>query len=239
MYVYIWKRKTGEPFYVGMTKTTRRTNPLNVGGRNWLCKNILHEIGAKNVVIELHIVDTVEEAQKLEQELILKYGRIQLQTGTLTNLRPGGDGSHGMSLEGKASVSAHMRLNNPMNNPETRAKATARMHDPDVQIKLRGNNNASKRPEVREKLLAKWQDPEYRERQRAAKVGKPIHSDEAKEKRRQKLLDPTNPMRKYHKVLNSDPTIKAKRVATLRSPEVQAKISAALKLSWAKRKGLI
>ena len=180
----------------------------------------------------------MEEAQNLERELILKYGRIQLETGTLTNLKIGGDGVHGMSDAGRASLSEHMRLNNPMHNAEARAKATARMYDPDVQKKLR-NNNPAKRPEVQAKIRAKWADPEYKERQRVAKLGKPIHSNESKEKRRQKLLDPTNPMREYHKVLNSDPAIKAKRVATLRSPEVQAKISAALKLSWAKRKGLI
>lgn len=237
MFVYIWKHNNS-PFYVGMSKTMRRTNPLNSGGRGWLCKQTLEKVGRKNVVVELHTVDTLEEAQELESRLIKLYGRIQHNNGTLTNLRPGGDGGFGMSEEGKASLSEHMRLNNPMKNPETRAKATARMHDPDVQEKLRTNNPA-KRPEVREKLLAKWQDPEYKERQRAAKAGKPIHSDEEKEKRRQRLLGPDNPMREYHKVLNSDPAIKAKRVERLRSPEVQAKISAALKLSWAKRKGLI
>lgn len=238
MFVYIWKHNNS-PFYVGMTKAIGRTNPLNAGGRGWLCQQTLEKVGRNNVIVEIHTVATEKEAQQLETALILEYGRIQLGTGPLTNLRPGGDGSSGMSEKGKASVRAHMRLNNPMKNPQTRAKATARMNDPDVKAKFTGDNNPAKRPEVREKLLAKWQDPEYKERQRAAKAGKPIHSDEEKEKRRQKLLDPTHPMREYHKVLNSDPVIKAKRVERLRSPEVQAKISAALKLSWAKRKGLI
>jgi hypothetical protein len=238
MFVYIWKHNDS-PFYVGMSKSIGRTNPLNAGGRGWFCKQTLKNIGAENVVVEVHTVLTEEEAKALEKELILKYGRIQLGTGTLTNLRSGGEGAHGMSEEGKASLSEHMRLNNPMKNPETRAKFKNRMNSPDVKILFTGDNNPSKRPEVREKLLAKWQDPEYKERQRAAKTGKPIHSDEEKEKRRQKLLDPAHPMREYHKVLNSDPAIKAKRVERLRSPEVQAKISASLKLSWAKRKGLI
>ena len=47
--------------------------------------------------------------------------------------------------------------------------------------------------------------------------------------KRARLLDPNNPMREYHKILNSDEKIKAKRVAALRSPETQAKISATLK----------
>lgn len=238
MFVYIWKYEES-PFYVGMTKAVGRTNPLNAGGRNWLCKQKLVEVGPKNVVIELHQVDSIEEGQKLECSLIERYGRIQLGNGPLTNLRSGGEGTASMSDKAKLKLSARMRENNPSKRPEVRAKLSARMNDPDVKARFTGNNNSSKRPEVREKLLAKWQDPEYKAAMIAKKKGRAIHSDESKEKRRQKLLDPTNPMREYHKVLNSDPTIKAKRVATLRSPEVQAKISAALKLSWAKRKGLI
>lgn len=238
MYVYVWKHN-GKPFYVGMSKTQRRTNPLNAGGRGWLCKQALAKIGPKNVVVELHMVDTVEEAQSLERSLIEKYGRIQLETGPLTNLKSGGDGSKGMSEAGRAATSKRMKENNPVHNPITRAKINFRMQDPDVQEKLRGDNNPAKRPEVRAKIKAKWDDHEFRAARVAEKVGRPIHSDEEKEKRRQKLLDPSNPMREYHKVLNSDPAIKEKRVAKLRSPEVQAKISAGLKLAWAKRKGLI
>jgi len=238
MYVYVWKHNS-VPFYVGMSKTMRRTDPLAANPRGWFCKQKLNEVGAGNVVVEIHSAPTLKDARQLECTLIEKYGRIQLGTGSLTNLRKGGDGRSSVSEEEKIKLSIRMKANNPMSNPETRAKAAARMKEPHVIAKFTGDNNPAKRPEVREKLLAKWQDPEYKERQRAAKAGKPIHSDEEKEKRRQRLLDPTNPMREYHKVLNSDPAIKAKRVERLRSPEVQAKISAALKLSWAKRKGLI
>ena len=238
MFVYVWKHND-TPFYVGLSKTERRSNPLNVGGRGWLCKQTLAKIGPKNVVVELHIVDTVEEAQLLERSLIEKYGRIQLETGPLTNLRAGGDGAKGMSDTGKLATSKRMTENNPMKNPVTRAKATARMNDPDVKAKFTGANNPAKRPEVQAKIRAKWADPVFREAQRQRKLGKPIHSDAAKEQRRKMLLDPKHPMRNSHVKLNTDPDIKAKRVAALRTPEVQAKISASLKLSWAKRKGLI
>ena len=238
MFVYVWKHNE-IPFYVGMTKSIGRTNPLNAGGRNWLCKQKIAEIGQKNVVIELHMVDTLEEAKALECSLIEKYGRIQLGNGTLTNLRAGGDGGHGMTKAGRLATSKRMKDNNPMKNPETRAKVTERMKSPEVVALFSGDNNPAKKPEVRAKLLAKWQEPEYREKQRLNKVGKPIHSEEEKEKRRQKLLDPNNPMREYHKTLNTDPEIKAKRVATLRTPEAKAKMSASLKAAWAKRKGLV
>ena len=238
MFVYIWKHNE-TPFYVGMTKAAGRTNPLNAGGRGWLCKQTLAKIGPKNVVVELHMVDTLEEAQKLERSLIEKYGIIQLETGPLTNLKPGGDGGGGMSDVGKASLSKRMLENNPMKNPTTRAKLNARMNDPDVKAKFTGANNPAKRPEVRVKLLAKWQEPEYKEKQRQNKLGRAIHSAEEKEVRKQALLDPNHPIHAFNKTLNSDPEIKAKRIAALRTPEVQAKISASLKLVWAKRKGLI
>jgi hypothetical protein len=238
MFVYVWKHND-TPFYVGMSKTQRRTNPLNAGGRGWLCKQTLAKIGPKNVVVELHTTDTIEEAQLLERSLIEKYGRIQLETGPLTNLKPGGDGSPGMTDAGRLATSKRMTENNPMKNPVTRAKATSRMNDPDVKEKFLGDNNPAKRPEVQAKIRAKWADPEYKEAQRQRKLGKPIHSEESKEARRQALLNPSHPMRNSHIKLNTDPDIKAKRVAALRSPEVQARISASLKLAWAKRKGLI
>ena len=238
MFVYIWKHND-TPFYVGMTKAAGRCNPLNSGGRGWLCKQTLEKIGRKNVVVEIHTIDTLEEAQALERSLIEKYGRIQLGNGTLTNLKSGGDGSPGMSEAGRLATSKRLKENNPMKRPEVLAKLNARMQDPDVKAKFTGDNNPAKRPEVQAKIRAKWADPEYKEKQRQRKLGKAIHSEAEKERRRQVLLDPTNPMREYHKVLNTDPEIKAKRVATLRSPEVQAKISAGLKAAWARRKALI
>ena len=235
MFVYVWKHNK-IPFYVGLTKSAGRCNPFNSGGRGWLCKQTLEKIERKNVVVELHAVDTLEEAQILERSLIEKYGRIQLGTGTLTNLRPGGDGSSGMSEAGRLATSKRMKENNPVLKAEVRAKITARMHDPDVKAKFLGNNNPAKRPEVRAKIKAKWADPEFKEKQRQKKLGKPIHTEESKEKLRQRLLDPKHPMKGFHLILNSDPVIKEKRLAGIRSPEARAKMSAKQKERWAKRK---
>lgn len=238
MFVYVWKHNEA-PFYVGLTKDFRRTNPLNSGGRGWLCKQTLEKVGRPNVVAEVHTVPTLEEGKTLERSLIERYGRVQLGTGPLTNLRPGGDGTHGMSDAGKAALSERMKANNPAHNPNTRAKITARMNAPDVKEKFSGANNPAKRPEVRAKIKAKWDDPAYREARRQEKIGKAKHSEAHKQKLRDKLLDENNPMREYHKVLNSDPVIKAKRTAALQSPEIRAKISAALKAKWAERKANI
>jgi hypothetical protein len=227
MFVYVWKHND-TPFYVGMTKAIGRTNPLNSGGRGWLCKQKLEEFGRINVVTELHIVDTLNNAQALERSLIEKFGRIQLNNGTLTNLKVGGDGSPGMSEAGRLATSKRMKENNPTHNPETRAKITARMNDPDVKAKFLGDNNPATRPEVRAKIRAKWAEPGYKEAMAAKRKGTPIHSDVEKEKRRQALLNPEHPLTKmaFHNVLNTDPEINKKR-------------SAGIKAWWAKRKNLI
>lgn len=237
MYVYIWKTPEGQPFYVGLTKTLHRANPRNAGGRNWLCRQKLAEIGAEHVVVEFHTVPSIIEGRDLERKLITQYGRIQLGTGPLTNLQEGGNGTHGMSDAGKEKL--RQRLKNP-NDPvfsiEARAKQRARMKAPDVVAKFTGDNNPAKRPEVREKLKAKWRDPEFRKKMVVIQTGKKRHTEEEKQRRRERLLDPANPMREYHKVLNTDPTIAAKRVATLRSPEQRKRQSDAMKAYWDKKR---
>ena len=237
MYVYIWKTPEGQPFYVGLTKNIHRTNPRNAGGRNWLCRQKLSELGVDNVVVEFHTVADITSAQELERKLITEYGRVQLGNGPLTNLQEGGNGAHGMSETGKESLRQRMLdPTHPIRSPEARAKQRARMKAPDVTILFSGDNNPAKRPEVRAKLKAVWQDPKFRAARIAEKVGVKKHSDQFKDATRQRLLNVDNPMREYHKVLNSDPTIAAKRAATLRSPEQRARQSEAMKTYWANKK---
>lgn len=237
MHIYIWKTPDGIPFYVGFTKNQRRTNPLNAGGRNWLCKQKLAEVGAEKVIIELRPVTSIEEGTALECKLIAEIGRIQTGTGPLTNLTPGGEGSQAPTPEHREKLrQAMLDPNHPIRSEESRAKKRKRMNDPDVKILFSGDANPAKRPEVREKIKARWADPEYRAAMSAKKVGKPIHSEEDKETRRLKLMDPNNPLRQYHKVLNTDPEIAAKRAATLRLPEQRKRQSDAMKAYWARKK---
>lgn len=242
MYVYIWKDTNHVPFYVGLSKKYHRTNPKNSGSRNKSCIEKLTAIGADNTIVELIQVPTLEDACQLEFSLIEKYGRLDLNTGTLTNKMQGGSpGSKGLSPE--KMIDLKFRLsdpNHPIRSSEARAKAVARLNSPDVKEKFLGDNNPAKSPKVRQKLKAIWENEEYRESQRVRKLGKPIHSNEEKEKRKQALLDKNHPLNilEFHKTLNSDPDIKAKRVATLQSPEQRARQSAAMKANWAKRKAL-
>lgn len=242
MYVYIWKDTVGTPFYVGLTKNIGRTNPKNGRGRNWLCREKLRTIGCENVVIELRHVDTPEQGKALEQQLITEFGRVQTGDGPLTNLNSGGTWSNNMSEEGKQRLRELMSdPNHPSRSPEARAKHQERMRDPTVRAKFTGDNNPAKRPEVREKIKAAWANPEYKAARVKEKLGRKVHSDADKELRKQRLmgLGEAHPMRTQHKTLNSDPAIRDKRLAALRSPESRAKRAASMKLSWAKRKGLL
>lgn len=238
MYVYIWKDANNIPFYVGFSKNKRRSNPRNNGGRNWLCKQKLIEVGVDYVVIELRPVLSVEEGVALECKLIAEIGRIQTSTGPLTNLSSGGDGVHSPTPEHREKLRQKMRdPNHPARSPEARAKQRARMKDPDVTEKFSGDRNPAKRLDVREKIKAKWADPAYRAMMSAKQTGVKRHTTEEKQKRRDRLLDPANPMRNFHEVLNTDPVIAAKRAATLRSPEQRKRQSDAMKAYWKNKRG--
>lgn len=237
MLVYIWKDADGIPFYVGFTKNKRRANPRNVGGRNWLCKQKIAAVGVDKIIIEFRPVASVEDGTTLEKILISTFGRIQTNTGPLTNLTSGGEGFHAPTPEHRIKLQALMlNPDHPIRSPEARAKHRKRMNDADIREKFLGEANPAKRPEVRAKIKEKWADPEFRKARQKEKLGKPLHSEEEKQRRREKLLDPSNPMREFHKILNSDPTIAAKRAATLRSPEQRKRQSDAMKTYWAKKR---
>ena len=220
MYVYIWKNTEQVPFYVGLTKRLGRTNPRNNGGRNWLCRQQLALVGADNVIVEFHTVPTIEEGQLLEKKLIAQYGRIQTSTGALTNLRAGGEGTPAPSLAHREKLrTAMLDPTHPIHSKESRDKAKKRMNEPDVKERFLGENNPAKRPEVRAKIKAAWQDPAFRAARVQAKIGIPIHTKERRAALSALLLAPGNPMREYHKILNTDAKIKVRRIAGIRAAQ--------------------
>lgn len=281
MFVYIWKSPDGTPFYVGCTNSARRANPQNSPKRNWLCTNKLNEVGREHVVVELRFVESIADAQILEQKLIEEYGRIQTGTGPLTNLMPGGEGVKPMSEENRQKRrEAFLSPDSPIRTPQAIAKRNAaikrRMNSADIKEAMQGDGNPSKKPEVRAKLRAVWEDPEYRAQQLLKRVGVPHNISEdtrevlrnnlknnpamlgwgerngkdpefdakriegiraAQPKRREKMSDPEALAQRKARLkatLNSE-EYKAKR-ALRDTPEYRAKLSAAKREYWAKKK---
>lgn len=280
MYVYIWKTPEAIPFYVGFSKSRHRTNPNNSGGRNWLTKQKLSEVGCHNVIVEIRPVDSIVAGRELERKLIAEFGRIQTGTGSLTNLREGGEGTLSPSSEHREKLRQLLSdPSHPAHSPESRAKLKKRMQDPDVKAKFIGDANPSKRPEVRAKIKAKWANPEFKAAMKLARTGiKRTLSEESKQKLRERLL--ANPKMTGWSSRNgkssdfeikriegirkaqtkriekmSDPIALAQRKERLKqtinseefkakrsqwdTPEYRAKLSAAKKAYWEKKRTMI
>lgn len=90
------KASNGEPFYIGKTKRHKcgEFSRVYLKGRNKIWNNIERKHGFVAEIIA-HCINDVE-AQRLEMELIKGIGRLNLGTGTLTNLTDGGDGHAGI-----------------------------------------------------------------------------------------------------------------------------------------------
>lgn len=224
MFVYIWKDAAGVPFYVGLTNSVRRTNPMNSPKRNWLCAKKLDEVKKEHVIVELRFVASLSEGQVLEKQLIELYGRIQLNNGTLTNLMPGGGGADPMpeSVKQKRRA-ALLDPNNPIRSPEAVAKRLAaqkaRMNQPDMKARYSGENNPATKPEVRTKIKAKWQDPEFRAQMIAQRIGKPKNFSAEDLAKRAEAVRSNPAMKKWSERNGKDPEFEAKRLAGLRAAQ--------------------
>lgn len=103
-YVYFDSRpeKNWEPIYVGKGKKNRSSVHLKHCENKILSRKIKKkkELGL-TPRIEIYEVESEDKAFSLEIQLITKYGRITLGTGTLCNLTNGGEGTSGIFLHVK------------------------------------------------------------------------------------------------------------------------------------------
>lgn len=220
MYVYIWKTPEGVPFYIGLTKNKRRSNPLNEGGRNWLCCQKLSEIDAAKVIVELRPVASAEEGSILERKLIAEIGRIQTGTGPLTNLREGGEGTQSPTPEHREKLrQAMLDPDHPSRSEAAKAKKQARMNSPDVKKKFLGDANPSKRPEVRAKLKAKWEDPEHRAKVMSSRIGRKHNITESTKQVLRENLANNESMKPWGERNGKDPEFDAKRIEGIRAAQ--------------------
>jgi len=103
IHVYLHRRLDNNTiFYVGIGSKYRVYNKLN---RSLFWKRIVNKVGFSIDILYNNL--TWEEAAKIEKELILKYGRINIGTGILCNLTDGGEGTLGrvVSQETRLKIS--------------------------------------------------------------------------------------------------------------------------------------
>ena len=92
-YIYYDPLRNNIPIYVGKGKEERVWAHLKLIGPNSKFMNRLKTLAKNNIMPNIGIYSYLDEefAFFLEQELISKFGRRDLNTGTLYNLTPGGE----------------------------------------------------------------------------------------------------------------------------------------------------
>lgn len=230
MFVYVWKSKEGVPFYVGMSKNIRRPSPKSLGRRNKACALRVRDIGADNVIIELHTVPDVTAAKLLEQSLIAQYGRLVNGSGTLTNISAGGE------FHEVETITKNL-LKELWADPAHRAKTIA------ARVGGKRSLPETTKEALRQNLainphMKKWSERNGKDADFDAKRIEGIRA--AQPKRAEKMRDPVALAQRKARLsatLNT-PEHKARRAAQ-NTPEYRAAASAAKKEYWAKKKANI
>ena len=177
-YVYMLSDPiTGTPFYVGKG-SGRRCLRHRTSQKNNLLKGTLKKLHDQNlepIIAKLHEMLDESKAFAIERDMIKKFGRRNLGTGSLCNLSDGGEGPSGLKHtdETKAKMSDSHKGNKCAvgykHTPEAREK---------MSLQRRGNIFAlghKHDPETRRKMSAKAsgrpQSTEHKARRAAAMIG--------------------------------------------------------------------
>lgn len=198
VYVYLDPRpgKGLQPIYVG-----KGTVDLDRASYHWerRCVNpflqkVLDKIRAAGLVPQITIaayMEDEEEAFAMERDLIAKYGRRDLRTGSLCNLTEGGQGTAGLKYSEERLKRLHKRVSTPewkslmseisnkmWGTPELREKTLRSQdkfkNDPAHRAKLRAAILKSRTEEVRNRISVvmreNWQSEEYRAKQASSRA---------------------------------------------------------------------
>ncbi len=175
VYIYLDPRITpAEPIYIGKG-SGKRANFHKTRANNPILKrkiNKIKELGLEPIVEIYKDNISDNEALNLEIELILKFGRVDLGTGTLCNLTEGGEGSSGRiaseetkklwseQRKGKKQTPAQYEANcNRIISEETRKKQSDAnkghsRHTPEQIAKLKEFNTGKVFSEETKKLMS-------------------------------------------------------------------------------------
>lgn len=167
-YTYVWRDSAGVPFYVGKGKGKRSRSTTN---RSKEFKQVYAQGGCTVEIVDWFIHES--QAHAHEVELIERYGRRDIATGSLVNKTDGGEGASGIiltrSAEMRAKISAS--LTGKTLSEETRAKMSAASRGRPKSAKHRANISAGKSNPSTEKRerqsiaqRAIWGDPAIRRR---------------------------------------------------------------------------
>jgi hypothetical protein len=247
-YVYVYRDprrgKRREPIWVGKGKNGRAFYHLSHTDGNTLFQCKLAKIRSAKLKPLIKIVrrfNTAKQALTYETQLIKKYGRINLGTGSLCNFSDGGEGALNISSRTRTIKSklAHQQWADPIFAKKQRQNLKL-MH---TNAKLRARRVAALRqsminPKVVANRKALWADSKFRARHRAALKRAfanlkwqaqnhahmtKLHADPKWQRRNRIHLKRlwANPKflarrRAYLKRLNADQKVRARRIAGIR-----------------------
>lgn len=170
-YTYGLCRNSGELFYVGVGKLNRvfkhELEQRNNSKSNLHKLNIIAKESQLKYVLFL-VSSNREDCLKMEAAIISKFGRIDIDTGTLTNLTDGGEAGpngHKYSEERleKQIERIHGYADRIADTLKKRYESLSKEEQQEICNRLDGHRNNEKAlAKLSVKSRERWADPEYR-----------------------------------------------------------------------------
>lgn len=175
-YTYGLCKRDGELFYVGIGQRNRLFVHETDTRRGYVYNKLKSSIISKEeyLLYVLFIVSSNRDScLKMEANVISRFGRRDIGTGTLSNLTDGGDpGPNGCVYSEerriKHSESLKKSASKIAKTLKDRYNSLSEEEQKEISSRLDGHrNNEKARKKISEKTKARWADLEYREKLRA------------------------------------------------------------------------
>ena len=172
-YTYGLCRKNGELFYVGIGQRNRLFVHETDTKRGYVYNKLKSGIINKEeyLLYVLFIVSSNRDScLKMEANVICKFGRRDIGTGTLSNLTDGGElGPNGCVYSEERRIKHRETLSKSASKIaktlKDRYDSLSEEEQKEISSRLDGHRNNEKAlKKIGEKTKARWADPEYREK---------------------------------------------------------------------------